>query len=392
MTSVLFKVSVLLLLIYGEYSGAQAMLPLGDDEALMANTGVANLGSVGNVVYNPAGLAFAKDVGAAGGLNTFAILQSDNDGNNLKYQTASIVPSLLTSIRRHRFGTSAVAVISDGIVDIQKKWAVQIPNALPVNAYINIHVDMIKGGVLHGFNLNKDLGLGLSLMVTRYYYNFSISSYQKNGNDTSLAVTHSAISVYGFTPTVGAAYRLSEKVDLGFRMDVPFIKFRSSGETNSYAVSYLNGANTASAFEETFSPNFGTPLVFTVGAKFNLSSRLFFLTDFIHTLPATYNDRDDRSSSRVTSTAAYGFKTGLSVPISENLDLLSGLHYALNQSVINSLDSPKVRELFVTSGIRVIPWDMDFGLFFSSATTTLTAVQSDNRAFGLTLASSRLIK
>ena len=91
------------------------LFPLGEQEALMANTGVALAGSSGAVFYNPAGLATLEKPKFSMSANSYLITKTDFtpfdniDSTNVNFSTSGsqAIPSSLVSV--HKWDTWTVA-------------------------------------------------------------------------------------------------------------------------------------------------------------------------------------------------------------------------------------------------------------------------------------------
>src|SRR5687767_3237610 len=89
------------------------VIPLGESEAFLGNTGVAVANSTGGVFYNPASLASFSTGRLTASGQTFAVIEAtvQQEPEPLAFKEFSAVPSMLVVARKWRKWTGAFSIL-----------------------------------------------------------------------------------------------------------------------------------------------------------------------------------------------------------------------------------------------------------------------------------------
>lgn len=220
------------------------LLPLGDEEALMANTGTGRMGSTGAVFYNPAALsslegsAFSLS-GSAYTLSYFEASPLDVvNGVPLNYSGWGYQTIPTSIIMARRFGEWRVAfsvlIPMQFRIEGSEDWLIEqgLPDVLDIRVTQYYREKMSLTGLTIAKPIDDKWSWGLSLFSQYYTYTSqldltaefqnSTDFYFRNNSRTRLNPTNLLI--------VAGVHRKGEKVDWGLRLSLPSIHIFGRGE------------------------------------------------------------------------------------------------------------------------------------------------------------------
>ncbi|WP_413586291.1 hypothetical protein [Bdellovibrio sp. HCB274] len=189
-------------LLFGIFSGvvlftsfahsAASMYPMGHQEALLGNAGVALPASPGNSIFNPAGLAFYETKGLNLTVSGNALEQQRFEMSGLESEDATfnIRPLLANSIVPVGRGYGSFYLAYPMSLNIQQVQSAQY-SGYGLQMRYSLDYDVIQMGLAYAGLLRKDFGWGLAVsasyasMVANSYYSVTnisgaVTNYQNS--------------------------------------------------------------------------------------------------------------------------------------------------------------------------------------------------------------------
>lgn len=220
------------------------LLPLGDEEALLANTGTGRIGSTGAVFYNPAALSSLQGTSfsLSGSAYTLSFFEASPleviNGEALDYSGSGYQTIPTSIIMARRFGEWRVAF--SVLIPMQfrfegsQKWLIRqgFPDPLDIRVTQYYREKMSLTGITLAKPINDKWSWGLSLFSQYYTYTSqldltaefqnSTDFYFRNNSRTRLNPTNLLI--------MGGLHRKGERFDWGLRITLPSIHIFGRGE------------------------------------------------------------------------------------------------------------------------------------------------------------------
>ena len=231
------------------------ILPLGDDEPLMANTGTGGLESNGSVYYNPAALAMLKGNSFALTGTAYLLFSFESnpiariENNNLNYSGKGFrtIPTSLIIVRRFKELRLAFSVLQPQQFDFEGPYSWQVPisnDILNFDMNQNYSERMQLIGLSAARPVNEHWSVGLSAYAQNYAY---LAALNFRGALTSLPETintieerHKRTSLHMLL--IAGIHRTSPDWNLGLRLSLPNIRISSNGTYHYYEYNNLDGA------------------------------------------------------------------------------------------------------------------------------------------------------
>jgi hypothetical protein len=142
---------------------------IGAYEAITANTGIGRDGSVGSVIYNPAGMASIKSSKVSGSASAFSLDSVRSQGNGFDDETKNInsIPTQITSIfTQKRFNLAfSILVPSSSTSNINRTTQTTEFGKYSENIDI-VSQDTLIGPSM-GFAYSPKVKFGLSLFLVK---------------------------------------------------------------------------------------------------------------------------------------------------------------------------------------------------------------------------------
>ena len=335
------------------------ILPLGDKESLMGNTGTGGLGSTGAVYYNPA--AMTQLEGTSFSLSGSAYMRYEFagepaaviDGNELNYTGTGYqtVPTSVIMLRRTgdwHLGFS-VLVPSQFRFEGVNTWDLSIAGRdVDFRLDQGFEESLFLAGLSAARKLDDHWSIGISLYGQNYSYLATVDSrLQLSDSPELLGQTSQRVKFAptGLLPVLGL-HRAGEHVDLGLRVSLPSVRLWGQGSYYDFTYSNLGGVGTGSSsvvdIAETDADH-RTPLDIRLGATIHASERLLLATDLSYGLGLDYDVlADPRAAFSRRLEDTYRLSLGATYALSTERALLGGLSYTpstyTENGITNSLD------------------------------------------------------
>ena len=281
------------------------IIPLGDKESLMGNTGTGGLGSTGAVYYNPA--AMTQLEGTSFSLSGSAYMRYEFagepaavlDGNELNYTGTGYqtVPTSVIMMRRAgewHLGFS-VLVPSQFAFEGVNTWDLTIAGrGLAIRLEQSYEESLFLAGLSAARKLDERWSVGISLYGQNYSYLATVDSRVQFSDSPELLSQSSQrvkFSPTGLLPILGL-HRKGERVDLGLRVSLPSLRLWGTGSYYDMTYGNLAGAGTGTTevvdVTDTDADH-RTPLDVRIGATFHASERWLLATDLSYGLGLDYD-------------------------------------------------------------------------------------------------------
>jgi len=313
------------------------LFPLGEQEALMANTGVAISGSTGAVFYNPAGLSSLRDSRISMSANSYMFSRTDYspldsfDGKDLNFSTSGFqaVPSSIVSAHRGEVWTWAFSVLVPQ-ENRNHETATFETNSYTTQLIQSGEARFILLGLSAAATLEQDFDFGYGCFIGNYTANGSKSIVAQPRAGTGLtanAYSTQTVSmdVRGVLCNLGVQKSLGEKFQWGASLRLPF--FRTSG-TGQYFVytQDVNGVVQNTGVKKV-DAHYDIPTDFSLGMSYNFSEMFSFYLDTSYQFPVSYKPFDG-AAAQVQTNATRRWSLGARYKLGRSSKLLAG--YATN--------------------------------------------------------------
>ncbi|NMM47592.1 OmpP1/FadL family transporter [Marinigracilibium pacificum] len=313
------------------------ILPLGDLEPMMANTGTGGLASTGAVFYNPAALTMLK--GTSFSLSGTAYLRYDFsvepiatinnqnlDFNATGYQSIPTSIIMVKSVKDWKLAFSAL-IPMDFRYNGQINWQVSTQQeTLDLNFIENYKENLFLIGLSGARKINEHWSWGATIYLQVFTFN-TISDaksqiIERPGTLTQLS-NRSTVNPFNLVLFAGI-HRKGDKVDLGLKLSTPSLYLFGTGDF--YEFRYSNDLINAIEIEETnltkVDTKFNSPAEIRIGAVFKPGEKWKIATDLSYNFKMKYDiypsgELDDieelRSSYRLSSGGEYIMNKNISI-------------------------------------------------------------------------------
>lgn len=320
------------------------VLPLGDTESLMGNSGTGGIGSTGSVYYNPGALTMVE--GSSLSLSGSAYLSfkftakplANIAGTDLDFEASGFqtVPTSVILVEKRKdwyFGFSAL-VPMEFSYEGRQIWSVPI-NSSSLN--IKVNQNYSESVFLIGLSAARKIGDSWSAGVTFYGQNYSYTSILdfrgELSNDPSLIFQSSHREQYSPISllTILGIQKTFDKVNLGLRVALP--DFHISGSADYYNFEYTNFAGpdsieTSQIDITTDDAQFATPLDIRFGSSFYPNDKWLLTLDVAYRFGLEYNVfNDPRIDEVITTKGNFRANAGMEFKAWEKLAFYLGGAY-----------------------------------------------------------------
>ncbi len=373
---------------HASYIQNRALQPLGEQEAFLANTGVAALGSSGAPFYNPAALMTLEShrLSAEGSVfqssaaESGAFLVVDKRDLDLKLSGLSPIPAAVMG-SQHLWGRPVgFFVLVPDLQELRARRHWETENTRTSLITNLVTKDLWFGGST-AFRLSDSLSLGVSVAglqhseVSSLVVDIAYPNASETPKQDSIAADFDA-NVRGLVLGLGLLYSPSRWWSAGLRVQSPLLRLsgQGGGQVLSNKLSTSGGTSRLDhqlQNHETIRANWGLPTDLLAGVSARLDENLLWLADVGVQLPAEYDPYPDSAFSlSVRTKAAWRVSTGVAWQWTPRFRWMGGLSYngsstelVEGQSSVGSTDTPFWG---ITGGIqsRLGPVVSGFGLFY----------------------------
>jgi hypothetical protein len=267
------------------------ILPLGEREAFMGNSGTGDAADTGAVYYNPAGLASMAraKVSVLGSsylsFDTAASSVAQIQGTDVPYEAKGFntIPS------------AYVITAKEGQIDLA--FSVLIPESYEINNRATFSSANTSGTVIQS-TATADLWIGLTAATQiNSQWSIGLTFFGVKHDESSVIAliiddnasspstfaalaSRDSLSVFGLSAVFGVEYKATDWLSLGLRAQSPFLQFTGTGDTYRANRSTISGGSSAPDESQAGIPvKYELPLDFTLGSAFKLGANVELFLD-----------------------------------------------------------------------------------------------------------------
>ncbi|MEQ1877861.1 MAG: hypothetical protein ABL958_14560 [Bdellovibrionia bacterium] len=315
------------------------IMPLGETEAFMANTGVAEIGSSGSVFFNPGALATVKSskISLSGAAYTFFNFKSDSvvriENKDLSYNADGFnsIPFSVNSTTKKGEWILALSLMETDMRTYENKVGWETTN-YDVKILQNLSQSEMWLGGGAARMVSEKVGLGVSAFVLRRIEQVTnttfVNSKAAPTSDASYTTGRDQLSLIGFVLLLGGHYTVNEDTQLGMRIRLPMLQF--SGNLDSFGSSQLvqGGVITKVESDQNGVKAYGQfPADFAFGVSRRVSSTIRLLADLGIQMGSDYALTDQPASPRFKTNPTARLNTGAEYRLTDNGGIRAGLLY-----------------------------------------------------------------
>lgn len=363
---------------YGSnYTDNRGLMPVGDVESFMANTGIALSGSTGAVFFNPAGLAGFTSNQISLSANAYTKRESEFkplltiDNTDLDFSASGIqaIPHSFITTWRTKALTFALSIIVPHQLKDEDVVSFSSP-AYPVMQVARTnYFQLLMGGASAAARFANSYDIGVGCFYTMYQTSqlVFVSGNTNGAPNAAVSSLFYQADVAGILCNGGIQKQLSEGLRVGLSAQFPFMPLTKSGKASAFVQEPVNGVSVSEG-PKSVPADYRIPLDIGLGFELRLASFWYLYLDVNHQFGERYRTGTlYEDEVHVQSTTR--FNSGFRLRFSKNFQILAGAAY--NPSSVAS-DSNGFRENFVvgTLGAHWLSGNSSFGLGFVGARST----------------------
>ncbi len=253
------------------------LTPIGGIEGITGNTGVARRASVGNVIYNPAGLAYINThkVSVSGSAFSQNWVDVNIAGASEKIEYFQTTPSQITTV----YHTDKINLAFSILVPKVSKFKTSFELG-EINSEVNYEDQETYVGPSVGIRVSDTLSFGASLFGIKRDFSKQENLYI-SGEENGVPVTAQRFFSLGITGisavgNVGVSYAPKKNLLFGLNIQSPKFNINSNYESKTFATGTNNSTSSnATKGDATFTG----PGEVSFGIEFDPSEKLKLLVD-----------------------------------------------------------------------------------------------------------------
>jgi hypothetical protein len=286
------------------------LLPLGENEPYLGNTGIGRANDTGAVYYNPSGLAELLEdrisVSGAAYLHfqTHADTFLNVDNTNVPFNASGFatIPFLYVATRRAGDWVGALSVLVPASLSLDNSLPFETPNTRGNTIYSQSQSELWIG-LSAAHKLSYRWSLGLTLYGIQHHESQTLGFDLQNKNDPSSfasSISQLNLNTFGLSAIVGLSYVPTDWLRFGLRAQSALWQLYGSG--SSYQVTHLVSNGVPMTTGENVSGEAHAPIPFDFGIGFALNpwEPLTLLADASLQLGETYSTFPDSATMNQT--------------------------------------------------------------------------------------------
>lgn len=320
------------------------VLPLGNKEALMGNTGTGGVRSTGAVYYNPAALTMVEGTSFSLSGSVYTSFRFEGKSiatiadTNLDYEGGgfSTIPTSAISVKHwgNWYLGLSFLVPMEFHFEGQQSWNIPVGiQTLDLKLLQNYREKIFLGGVTVARSLGKGWSAGITVFGQTYSYLSTIDFRGTIVEDPGLLIqaTQRESRAPADLLLIGGLQRRWEKWNLGLRIAAPSIYLFGKGEYYSFSFSNIEGPGTGSQsiidITEVRS-KFRTPLDVRLGLVHQASSKWQLALDVAYRFPIRYTVYEDNRLEETEGLRGnFRVNSGFEYRLKEKMALYGGASY-----------------------------------------------------------------
>ncbi|MCB0805753.1 MAG: hypothetical protein KDC05_08125, partial [Bacteroidales bacterium] len=320
------------------------ILPLGDKESLMANTGTGGLGSVGAVYYNPAALTEVE--GNSLSLSGSAYLQfrfsakpvASFFGTDLNYEGTGYqsIPTSVIYARPVKNWHLAYSILIPMAFNFEgtTTWNIPVENShLKLKMLQNYDESVFMGGITAARTIGKSWSVGISLYGQSYSYLSTIDlrgSIVENPGMILQTTDRRTLNPVNLL-VIGGIHKKLGDLSLGLRLQAPSVYITGKGSYYDYSYNNFGGTTNIETSEteiESVTGYFKTPADIRLGTTYRPTGRWLLAVDAAYRFSLAYDIyNSDELTVRENLKGNYRINAGTEYRWSEKINLYAGASY-----------------------------------------------------------------
>jgi hypothetical protein len=293
------------------------IVPLGQSESFLGNTGVGRPNDTGSVYYNPAGLA---EVGSGQVSLSGTVYASVHEhfggllavnGTNVPFDASGFeaIPTALVLTRQLGDWVGAFSVLVPLSLQFNDHTTLAIPG-LPTNLIYSSSETEAWYGLSIARKLGPNFGLGLSVYGIQHETTSILGLDTINPATGAFAdiLARQDLSVYGVLAIVGATYIASDAVRFGVRVQTAMAQVEGKGESYSITRGAAPVATPIASEDVSGAANYAIPFDLGLGTAVKPADWLTLVGDVSLQLGARYQEFPasiDNESIRLQATPRF---------------------------------------------------------------------------------------
>jgi hypothetical protein len=365
------------------------IIPLGESEAFMANTGVGRATDTGAVYYNPASLAemsagrvsVTSSVYLSFNTKTDALIHFDNTNVGFQASGFNTIPAFYVAAYKLGDWFGALSILVPDSIQVDNRAPFTTPNTSSNIVQSQRSSDLWLGLTL-ARRLDERWSLGCSLFGIQHQETLSLGlDVQFPGAATSALATsleQENLDSLGLSAVFGAAFAATDWFRLGLRFQTAFLQVYGQADTFQANHQVSGGSVTTSGeAKQGTSANYRMPFDMTVGTAFLVSDWFAFLADLSLQLGSTYSSIPGSVLNEdVSLTPTPRLNLGLELKPAQWLPVRAGFYYNPSANGGNAGTEGYIAENFLgfTAGVGLnserVGTGVGFFYVWSSGSTT----------------------
>jgi long-subunit fatty acid transport protein len=253
------------------------LTPIGANEAITGNTGIGRDGSIGAVIYNPAGLATIKSTKISASGSAFSQNEINETFNSKTEDTKyfQTTPSQITTVFTNKNFNWSFSVLVPKAQRFDKK---DTEESYTQNYFIEDQETLIGPSI--SYAISNTFKVGLSLFASKRDYKLIGDVLFEESGNFLVASQKQTISATALQPIIGFLYTPNSNFSVGLRLVGQSTKLSGTFEDNlkvndQTTVGLPNGATTKNS-----DANYEKPFEAGLGFSAKVSEKVLILADF----------------------------------------------------------------------------------------------------------------
>jgi hypothetical protein len=273
------------------------IIPLGQNEAFLGNTGTGRPTDTGAVYYNPAGLAELGSTQVSLSGTVYASVHEHSSGiavienTNIPFDASGFdaIPTALVLTRPLGDWMGAFSVLVPLSLQFDDHTSLAIPNVLT-----NLVFSTSETEVWYGLSIARKLGphwgVGASLYGVQHGETdvLGLDTVNPSTGAFITSLQRENLSVYGLLGILGISYVASDAVRFGLRAQTAMAQVYGKGESYSITRGVAQTALPIPSEDVTGPANYRIPFDFSLGTAVKPAEWLTLMGDLSLQLPTSY--------------------------------------------------------------------------------------------------------
>jgi long-subunit fatty acid transport protein len=340
------------------------LTPIGAYEGIAGNTGIARDGSVGSVIYNPAGLSSIKSTKLSASGSAFAQNQITDtyQGEEDKVKYFQSTPAQITTVFTQNNFNWAFSVLVPKSSKYDRK---QITGDVTYNEFVEDQETLFGPSI--GYAINDKFKIGLSIFASKRDYKYISDVLYEEAGNYLVQTQKQSISAVTAYPLLGILLTPNDTFSLGLRFSGPSTKVSGSFEHNQKTVDQTTLGLPNGEDSKESDANYEKPMEAGLGIALNVTDNLKVLADVSNQFKKDYVVVDEDVFGNEFSfsyKSSQRYHLAFEYLTSKTDALTLGFNY--NQDPLEGQD---LNFIGGTIGYRSLDdiADSSFGLFFNQA-------------------------